>query len=94
VAQFQEPVESFENSAQKKTSSHAETCEDVSGAVRGESMSANLLQKFAKSYLVPVAEAAGAGTEAACWSRFKVYFFPAKKTLVNDREPSSSFLVE
>ena len=32
----------------KKTSSHAETCEDVGGAVRGESASANRLQKLRK----------------------------------------------
>src|SRR5713101_1274863 len=83
-----------EYTLKNKTSSHAEICEDVGGAIRGESVSANRLHKFEKSYLVPEAETAGAGAADACWSRLSVYFFPAKKTLVNNFEPSSSFLVE
>jgi hypothetical protein len=39
-------------------------------------------------------ETAGAAVVAAGWSRLSEYFFPEKKTLVNDFEPSSSFLIE
>ena len=94
VAQLPGAADSVGGIHAKKKSSHAETCEDVGGAIRGESVSANRLQKFAKNYLVPEAETAAAGPADACWSRLSVYFFPAKKTLVSNFEPSSSFLVE
>jgi hypothetical protein len=37
-----------EYTLKNKTSSHAEICEDVGGAIRGESVSANRLHKFEK----------------------------------------------
>jgi hypothetical protein len=78
---------------QKKTSSHAETREDVRERFAGRVQATNRLHKSEKSYLVPGVPA-GAAVVAACWSRLSEYFFPEKKTLVNDFEPSSSLLVE
>lgn len=45
-----------------------------------------------ETYLLP-AVVAGAGAAADCWSRFNVYFRPAKNTDVMDLEPSSSLRV-
>ena len=42
----------------------------------------------------PGVDADCAEAPAACWSRLRTYFLPAKKTDVIDVEPSSSFLVE
>ena len=85
---------SDQSTKQKKTSSHAETREDVRERFAGKVLAANRLHKFEKSYLVPGVGTAGAAVVAACWSRLSEYFFPEKKTLVNDFEPSSSLLVE
>src|ERR1700746_2293529 len=73
-AQSPGAADRLEESMPKKTSSHAETCEDVGGAIHGESVSAKRLQKFAKDYLVPEAETAAAGAADACWLRLRVYF--------------------
>ena len=82
-----------ESMKRKKTSSYAETREDVRERFAGRVQTVNRLHRFEKSYLVP-GVAAGAAVVTACCSRLSEYFFPEKKTLVNDFEPSSSFLVE
>ena len=68
---------------------HARTFEERCA----ERVYANCREEFSRAYLLPGVDADVAEAAAACWSRLRTYFFPAKNTDVIEVEPSPSFLV-